>query len=304
MQRWSSPSVSNPNDADCCGLTDYVVLHAAAGGVLARILDGIMAEVTHSFVDGHGYERLMGRWSRAVGSVFLDWLAPPVRACWLEIGCGTGVFTELVLDTCSPAAVFGVDPSEAQIDHASRQPAAQRADFRVADAQALPFADATFDVVASALVINFIPDRPRALAEMRRVARAGGLVAGYVWDFAVEFSPSGPLRRGMRQFGADVRELPGTGDSTLGALNSLFEQAGFEEIVAKPIEVTLPYADFDDFWQAQTTSYSPTTKIIAAMTNSERVKLMETVRAGLPVRPDGRIEYSARANAIKARAPS
>ena len=262
-----------------------------------------MAELPHSFVDSAGYERLMGRWSRAVGPVFLDWVAPPSGACWLEVGCGTGIFTELLLDTCSPAAVFAVDPAQAQIDHASRQPVAQRANFRVADAQALPFPDATFDVVASALVINFIPDRRRALSEMRRVARACGIVAGYVWDFAAELSPSGPFRRGMRQFGADVPELPGTRDSSLGALNSLFEQAGFERIAAKSIEVTLPYSDFDDFWQAQTTSYSPTTKIIAAMTNSERVRLMEAVRAGLPVCPDGRIEYSARANAIKARVP-
>ena len=262
-----------------------------------------MAELPFSFDDSAAYERAMGRWSRAVGPVFLDWVASPSAACWLEVGCGTGIFTELVLDTCSPAAVFAVDPAQAQIDHASRQPAAQRATFRVADAQALPFPDATFDVVASALVINFIPDRPRALSEMRRVARAGGFVAGYVWDFAAELSPSWPLRRGMRQFGADIPELPGTRDSSLGALNSLFEQAGFERIATKSIEVTLSYSDFDDFWQAQTPSYSPTTKIIAAMTKSERVRLMEAVRAGLPVRPDGKIEYSARANAIKARVP-
>ena len=106
----------------------------------------------------------------------------------------------------------------------------------------------------------------------------------------------------MRQFGAEVPELPGARDSSLGALNSLFERAGFERIATRSIEVTLPYSDFDDFWQAQTPSYSPTTRIIAAMTKSERVRLMETVRAGLPVRPDGRIEYSARANAIKASA--
>jgi len=271
--------------------------------VLTEIPTRPMAELPHSFDDSAAYERFMGRWSRAVGPVFLDWVASPSGTRWLEVGCGTGIFTELILDTCSPAAVFAVDPAQAQIDHASRQPAAQRADFRVADAQALPFPDATFDVVASALVINFIPDRPRALSEMRRVARASGIVAGYVWDFSAELSPSWPLRRGMRQFGADVPEAPGTRDSSLGALHSLFDRAGFERIATKAIEVTLTYSDFDDFWQAQTPSYSPTTRIIAAMTKSERERLMETVRAGLPVRPDGRIEYSARANAIKARVP-
>lgn len=268
-----------------------------------EIWAGSVAELPFSFDDSAAYERAMGRWSRAVGPGFLDWVAPPSGASWLEVGCGTGIFTELILDTCSPAEVFAVDPAQAQIDHACRQPVAQRVNFRVADARALPFPDAAFEVVASALVMNFIPDRPRALSEMRRVARASGIVTGYVWDFEAELSPSGPLRRGMRQFGVDVPELPGTRDSSMGALSALFERAGFERIATRTIDVTLPYSDFDDFWRAQTPSYSPTTRIVAAMTESERVNLMETVRAGLLVRPDGRVEYSARANAIKARVP-
>lgn len=245
----------------------------------------------------------MGRWSRAVGPVFLDWLAPASAVRWLEVGCGTGIFTDLILERGSPSAVIAIDTSESQIEHANRQPAAQRADFRVADAQALPFPDATFDVVASALTINFIPDRPRALSEMRRVSRAGAVVAGYVWDFAVERSPSGPMRLGMKRFGMDVPELPGTQASGLGALTSLFEQAGLEEIATRCIEVTLPFPDFDAFWQAQTPSYAPTTRMIAAMPDTDRERLIETVRAGLPVSLDGTIEYSARANAIKARVP-
>ena len=262
-----------------------------------------MVEVAHSFDDSAAYERLMGGWSRAVGAVFLHWLAAPEGACWLDIGCGSGAFTELILDGCSPGAVSAIDPAEAQIAHASRQPTAGRASFRVADAQALPFLDATFDVVASALAINFIPDRRRAISEMRRVARAGGLAAGYVWDFAAELSPTWPLRHALRQIGADVPQVPGTAESTLGALSALFERAGLEEVAVRFIDVTVPYRDFDDFWQAQTPSYSPATKMIAAMTESDRSRLIETVQAALPVCPDGRIEYSARANAIKARVP-
>ena len=93
-----------------------------------------MSNAPHRFDDSAGYERLMGRWSRAVGAVFIDWMAPPATARWLDTGCGTGVFTELVLNTCSPASVCAVDPAQSQIEHASRQPMAQRAAFRVADA--------------------------------------------------------------------------------------------------------------------------------------------------------------------------
>ena len=254
-----------------------------------------------SFDDSAAYERFVGSWGRAAGTIFLDWLAPPTGAHWLDIGCGTGLFTELIVDTRSPATVFAIDQAPGQIDHARRKPVAQRANFQVGDAQALPFPGATFDVVVSALVINFIPDRPRALSEMRRVTRGHGVVAGYVWDFDQELSPSGPFRLGMREVVADLPTLPGAKDASLDALRALFARAGLEEIATRTIEVTASFPSFDDFWLAQTPSYSPMTKMIAAMTTSERAKLTEAVRAHVPIRGDGRIEYRVRANAIKAR---
>ncbi len=260
-----------------------------------------MGHNSHKFDDSVGYDRLMGRWSRAVGSVFLEWLAPPREADWLDLGCGTGVFTKLVVDTCDPRAVIAVDSSAVQIDYANNQPAARLANFQVADAEMLPFDNSFFDVVASALTLNFIPDRARAMSEMRRVTRRGGIVAGYVWDFAEELSPSWPLRRCVHLLSSDLPPIPGTADSSSAALALLFEQAGFGEVVSRSIVVTLEYSDFDDFWSAQTPAYSPTTKIIAAMSADQREALKELVKAQLPSRPDGIVEYSARANAVKAR---
>jgi len=260
-------------------------------------------DLAHRFDDGAAYVRFMGRWSRAAGAVFLDWLAPPAGARWLDVGCGTGILTELILDGCSPAAVFAVDPAQAQIEHAGRQPVAQHANFGVGDAQALPFADSTFEVIASALVLNFIPDRQQALSEMRRVARPGGMVGGYVWDFAAELSPSWPLRLSMSQVGVHVSPVPGARDSSLAALHSMFGRAGFEAVDIRSIDVTVRFADFDDFWDAQTPSYSPMTKTIAAMTVSERARLIETARSTLSIGADGTIEYSARANAVKGCVP-
>ena len=262
-----------------------------------------MAELAHSFDDSAAYERFIGRWGRAAGAIFLDWVAPRANAFWLDVGCGTGLFTELILDTRSPARVIGIDQAAAQIDYASRKPVAQRASFRIGDAQALPFKDTTFDVVASALVINFIPDTPRALSEMRRVARPGGVVAGYVWDFKSELSPSGPFRLGLRQVITEVPALPGTDDSGLDALGSTFERAGFAEIATRSIDVTVEFPDFEAFWAAQTPSYSPTTKMIAEMTEGDRARAIEAIRSMLPTHPSGKIEYLARANAIKACVP-
>jgi SAM-dependent methyltransferase len=258
----------------------------------------------YDFDDAAAYEASMGRWSRSAGAVFLDWLAASKHARWLDIGCGTGVFTQLLIETASPATVSAVDPTPAQIERARSQPVGQRAEFHVADAMALPFPDNAFDVVVSALVINFIPDRPRALAEMRRVGRAGGTVAAYVWDFAGEHSPGSILRTGLRAIGIDPPAVPGSVDSSLDALQSLFEGAGLQEIAMRTIDVTSSFASFDELWSVQTPTFNPLTKAVAALSGADRARLIEKVRAGLPVSADGGVAYSARAHAVKACIPA
>src|SRR5437763_13033288 len=98
------------------------------------------------FEDGPGYEKMMGVWSRLAGGVFLDWLQPAPGKDWLDVGCGNGAFTQLLVDRCAPAAVEGIDPSKAQIEFARDRPAGRVASFQVGDAQALPFHDRSFDV--------------------------------------------------------------------------------------------------------------------------------------------------------------
>ena len=93
-----------------------------------------MTDTKVAFDDGAAYERFMGRWSRAAGKIFVDWVAPPKNACWLDVGCGTGVFTELVSNTCSPSAMTAIDPAAAQIEYARKQPIARFVDFCIADA--------------------------------------------------------------------------------------------------------------------------------------------------------------------------
>lgn len=261
-----------------------------------------MAQETN-FTDGASYERYMARWSRAVGEIFLDWVAPPRGARWLDVGCGTGAFTKLVLDRCSPAAVVAVDPSEEQIGFARSEPVGRRAEFRVVDGQSLPFPDGTFDVVVSALVINFIPDRPRATAEMRRVCRPGGMVAGYVWDFTAGRAPGSLVSFGLRQIGVEPPAVPGRDDSRLEVLSSLFAEAGLKDIATRTIDVTVSFPDFNEFWASSTPRFRPAGKIIASMSEADRQKVMDVVRGKLPAGPDGSVCYSARANAVKARVP-
>ena len=255
------------------------------------------------FDDGDAYERFMGRWSRAAGVLFLDWLAPHPQARWLEVGCGTGAFTQLIHERCRPAAIVAVDPARAQLAYARRRLARGAAAFRVAAAEALRSSDASHDIVVSALAFNFMADRPAALREMRRVSRAGGTIAGYVWDFAAGRTPHAPLVRALHRVGIDAPSPPGGDDCDRAALHILFAGAGLVDVETTALDIEVIFADLAAFWTEQTPSFSPTTQLIAQLGEDQRNRLMEAVCGELTPRPDGRIVYPARANAVKARVP-
>ena len=134
------------------------------------------------FTDGAAYEHYMGRWSQLVGAAFLDWLAPAPGLRWLDVGCGNGAFTEMLRTVRATRALAGIDPSEEQLSFARTRLALASSQFRQADAMALPFADAAFDVAVMPLVIFFVPDPARGVAEMARVVAPGGFVTAYGWD--------------------------------------------------------------------------------------------------------------------------
>jgi ubiquinone/menaquinone biosynthesis C-methylase UbiE len=253
----------------------------------------------YSFDDSEAYEQFMGRWSWQIGEAFLAWLQPPPGAHWLEVGCGTGIFTTLIASMHAPTKVVGIDPAQSLIAHARRR--AEKAEFWVGDVQDLPFRDATFDVLAASLVLNFVPDRARALSEIYRVARPGGLIGACVWDFTAERSPSGPLRRAMRRIGIDVPPIPGAEASRLSALTELFEGEALTDVITTTIDVDVSFHNFNDFWNSQTTNNRPVTDLIAAMAPKEQDDLRAMLRSELQHLPGGVTKYSARANAIKAR---
>lgn len=153
-----------------------------------------MTEHQIRFEDGAGYERMMGVWSRIAGEVFLDWLDPEPGLRWVDVGCGNGAFTELLVERCVPAEIQGIDPSDAQLSFARGRPAGRMATFQKGDAMALPFADHCFDAAVMALVIFFVPEPAKGVAEMARVVRPGGVVAAYAWDVEGGGLPAAPIK--------------------------------------------------------------------------------------------------------------
>ena len=255
------------------------------------------------FNDGAAYERYMGKWSQLAGRAFLDWLAPASGLRWLDVGCGNGAFTERLVERCAPVSVQGIDPSEGQLAYARTRPAARVAQFRPGDAMAQPFPDDTFDAAVMPLVIFFVPDPAKGVAEMARVVRPGGTVAAYAWDMSGGGFPYAALQDEMRGLGVAVPVPPSPGASRMAALRDLWTGAGLDAVETREIPVHRTFADFDDYWATVLGGPSVGPKL-AAMAAEDLALLQARMRACLPTDATGRITCGARANAVKGRVPN
>jgi hypothetical protein len=155
----------------------------------------------------------------------------------------------------------------------------------------------------SALAINFMVDLTAAMREMRRVTRPGGTIAGYVWDFASDQTPHGPVVRALRRLGFAAPAPPGGDNCSLNRLRTLFAEAGLLDVETSAIAIEVNFLHFNEFWSAQTPSFSPTTRLIDNFTQIERRQLIDVLHAELPVRKDGKIAYAVHANAVRGRIP-
>ncbi|BDG70795.1 class I SAM-dependent methyltransferase [Roseomonas fluvialis] len=200
--------------------------------------------------DGQAYERSMGRWSRRLAEPFLDALALPPGGTVLDAGCGTGALADAIAARDTTARITGVDISEAFLVTArARVPGAA---FRTGDIARLPDPDGTYDAALSLLVLQFVPDRAAAVAEMARVTKPGGLVAAAMWDFTGGFGF-------LRAFADSVAAAEPDGEAfrtrywgdavgSPGRLAALLTAAGLHAVAERDIMIRQHFSDFADWW--------------------------------------------------------
>jgi SAM-dependent methyltransferase len=259
------------------------------------------------FSESEAYERFMGGWSRQLAPVFLEFVGLEEGDSVLDVGSGTGALSAAVLAETESTRVVGIDPSTAYVTYAESRTDNDRGTFEVGDAQELRFSDATFDKTLSLLVINFIPDPHKALSEMIRVTRKGGIVAATVWDYdqgmemlrifwdeAVALDPEAEAR--------DERHMR---FCRSGELAELWREHGLEDVREEALIILTEFQSFDNFWSPFLEGQGPAGAYVASLAEGEQYRLKERLRQRLSVESTaGPIELSARAWAVRGFVPN
>lgn len=255
-----------------------------------------------SWLSGNPYERFMGRWSNLIAEQFLDWLAIPANRTWLDIGCGTGVLTRLILEQHHPAQVIALDSSTEFIGHAQQTIKHSSARFMIGLAQSLKIDTDAADVAVSGLMLNFVPDPEIVISEMMRVIKPSGTIGIFLWDYAGKmemlryfWDAAVELNEKAKQFDEGLR-FPLCQD---GALKNLVRSAGLKEVKARAIEATTRFKSFDDYWEPFLGNVGPAPSYVRSLSQTQKLQLEERLRQSLPISEDGSISLIARAWAMK-----
>jgi ubiquinone/menaquinone biosynthesis C-methylase UbiE len=243
------------------------------------------------------YEYFMGRWSRLVARSFIDWLSPSPGLKWLDVGCGSGALSEAVINNYKSAELTAIDQSEGFVIKVQKQ-IGSLAHCIVGNALALPLEDSSVNITVSGLVLNFISEPEKALAEMRRVTAPGGTVALYVWDYAgkMDFlSLFWDVAAELNPKASGLHEGKRFPDANADSLKDLFEHEDFVETVIVPIEIETRFRDLDDYWKPFLGGQGPAPTYVRSLNESEKNNLRNALNKRLPIQPDGSIPMFARA---------
>jgi SAM-dependent methyltransferase len=266
-----------------------------------------VTEQREIFAESDAYERFMGRWSRQLAPLLVQFASVGEDEVVLDIGSGTGALALAVAEAVPSVRLTGVDPSSAYVRYAQERTTSDRVRFLVGDAQRLTLSDGSFDKTLSLLVMNFIPDPATALREMIRVTRSSGIVAAAVWDYgegmemlrifwdeAVALDPAVATRH--------ERNMP---LCRQGELATLWRANGLQQVQEQPIAIGLSFTSFDDYWSPFLGGQGPAGAYAASLSDAARGALESKLRTRLlGGRQDGAFTLHARAWAVKGVVPA
>jgi SAM-dependent methyltransferase len=253
------------------------------------------------FSAGEGYERFMGRWSHRLAEPFIAFTGMKDGNRILDVGTGTGALASALSRTTSASELVGIDPSEGFIAYA-RKNAARPHQFEIGDAQSMRFPSASFDAAMALLVMNFVPDHVKAIAEMRRVTRPGGVVSACVWDYdagmeMLRFFWDEVIALDPAMSARDERNMK---LSRAGQLADLWRTAGLAKVTESPITIAQTFASFQDYWEPFLKGAGPGGAYVVSLSAERRAQLEARLRQRLlGSRQDGMFVLKARAWCVR-----
>lgn len=247
------------------------------------------------------YERFMGRWSARLAPELLRFAQVKDGQHVLDVGCGTGVLGSTVISSGLAVKVTGVDPSPDYLAFAARRVPGDRIRFQIGRAEALQFADGTFDAALALLVLQDFGDPQRAVCEMARVTRPAGIVAASIWDFGRGMPMLSLLRQAADAlasddaFGRSQERHAGLRD-----LSALWRECGLRDVLTQTFEISMAFASFDDYWQPVLGRSTPTSAFVAGVNERTGGALAKLLREKINhMEPDGSFDLAARAFAVR-----
>jgi SAM-dependent methyltransferase len=231
-------------------------------------------------VPADAYARFMGGYSEKLAVELADaaGITPGQRA--LDVGCGPGALTAVLVQRLGSDRVAALDPSEPFVEAArARLPGV---DIRLAGAESIPFADDAFDAALAELVVQFMDDPVAGIGEMARVTRPGGTVAACVWDHGTDRGALSPFWKVARALDPRLDDESGQLGAREGQLAQLFEQVGLRDVRSLLLTVHRDYASFDEWWEPFTWGVGPAGAYVQQLDTAARDALKQACAASVP----------------------